>query len=324
MPELPEVEVVRAGLAPAVAGATVVAAEVFDARSLKRHISRAEQAAPARPAAAAGHGRTLSPEIQALRQTDFESRITGVQLDAPARRGKFLWIPIAGSGTALLAHLAMSGQLLLRAPDAPEDKHVRIRLWVETASAGQVRLDFADQRRFGSLAIDSLVPTADGFAAGWGTELPLLPGQAAHIGRDLLDPVFDFKTAAKSLKLRQTALKKLLLEQSLFSGIGNIYADEALWQAGLHPETAAHRVSAARLEALLRAAAEVMQHALAQGGTSFDAQYVNVDGEAGYFARDLNAYGRAGKPCLRCGTEMTAQIIGGRSSTFCPNCQKRR
>lgn len=312
---------VRAGLVSAVTGGRITAAEVFDGRSLKRHISLAEKTAGT---LAAGHGRTLSPAEREMRATDFVSRITGARLLEPARRGKFLWIPIAGSDTALFAHLAMSGQMLLREPEAPDDKHVRIRLWLETATGQQVRLDFADQRRFGSLAIDQLVPTDTGEVAGWGDYSGSLPAQAAHIARDLLDELFDFTATAKLLKTKHTGIKKLLLNQELLSGIGNIYADEALWDARIHPETMAHRISAARLEELLYAAREVMVRALAEGGTSFDALYVNTQGDAGYFARSLMAYGRSGKPCKRCGTPLKSIVVSGRTSHLCPACQRRR
>lgn len=321
MPELPEVEVVRAGLVPAVQDATVEGVEVFDGRSLKRHVSLQEKRAGS---VSAGHGRTLDMRTQQLRSADFVQRLTGAHLLTPCRRGKFLWIPIAGRREALFAHLAMSGQMLLRSPGAPDDKHVRIRLWMQTRESGQVRLDFADQRRFGSLAIDDTILVADGKPAGWGASEPLLPSQASHIARDLLDSEFDFASVAGQLKTRSIAIKKLLLDQTVMSGIGNIYADEALWAAGVHPETPAARVSGKRLQELLVAARAVMQKALAEGGTSFDALYVNVNGNSGYFSRSLQAYGRAGHPCNRCGTTLRRSVVGGRSSHFCPRCQKRR
>lgn len=321
MPELPEVEVVRAGLQPVVSGAQVIAAEVIDGRSLKRHISSQERLGGV---ISAQHGRTLDLAMQQLRAADFIRRITGVRLQSPARRGKFLWIPIAGTSEALFAHLAMSGQLLLRKPGAPDDRHVRIRIWLQTAVAGEVRLDFADQRRFGSLAIDPLVSTVDGKPAGWGDSAGVLPAQAAHIARDVLDAEFDIPIVAGLLKTRSGAIKKLLLEQQLLSGIGNIYADEALWQARVHPETPANRISIGRLEELLESAQAVMLRALDEGGTSFDSQYVNVNGESGYFVRSLNAYGRTGKPCRRCGAVMRVSAAVGRSSHFCPVCQRRR
>lgn len=336
MPELPEVEVVRAGLERALIGATVTAAEVFDGRSLKRHLSAAEIASGQ---AAASHGKTLDARTQQLRANDFVQRITGATFLTPARRGKFMWIPLqsrehlqlqaAGAAggepaQALLAHLAMSGQLLLRTPAAPEDKHVRIRLWVTTDAGEQLRLDFADQRRFGSLAIDRLIPTSDGKPAGWGTSAALLPQQAAHIARDLLDLHCDFAQVAKTLKTKQAAIKKVLLDQQLLSGVGNIYADEALWESQLHPETPAARIALPKLEMLLHNAAGVMAKALAEGGTSFDELYVNIAGEAGYFARSLQAYGRSGEACLRCGSTLISSQTIGRTSHFCPHCQRKR
>ena len=313
MPELPEVEVVRAGLAPAVAGARVVAVSVVDARSLKRHVP--EGADPG----TGGHGVTLSPEAGAVRSADFERRLTGALLGAPARRGKFLWIPITGADGAapresLLAHLGMSGQLLLRAHEASDDRFVRIRLWIEHPEHGELRLDFADQRRFGSLALDTL--QLDG-------ESPV-PSQAAHIARDPLDPAFDDRGFVTALRSRRTAVKRALLDQTLISGVGNIYADEALWRARLHPETPGERIGPGRARDLLAALRAVFAQALAEGGTSFDEQYVNVNGQAGYFAHSLNAYGRTGEPCPRCGAPTRRIVLGGRSSHFCPRCQRRR
>jgi len=311
MPELPEVEVVRLGLAPALTGARVAGVEVLDGRALKRHVA----VGGADPRA------------------DFERRLTGAMLGSPARRGKFLWVPIAPiernslaetNPTALLAHLGMSGQLLLRSHEAPDDRHVRVRVWVEHPDHGELRLDFADQRLFGSLAIDALVPTADGLPAGQGSVAALIPGQASHIARDPLDPAFDDALFLRSLRSRNTAVKRALLDQGLISGVGNIYADEALWRARLHPETPSQRVSVRKASELLRHVREVFAKALAEGGTSFDAQYVNVNGQAGYFAHSLNAYGREDDPCPRCGTPLKRAAFMNRSSHFCPRCQRLR
>lgn len=341
MPELPEVEVVRRGLAPALTGARVVSISVEDPRALKRHIPHGGDDG------LGGHGVTMSAEAGALRAADFERRLTGAVLGAPARRGKFLWVPIVpfpepappfpepveGSGTwsrqarpafALLAHLGMSGQMLLRAHEAPDDRHVRVRLWLEHPEHGELRLNFADQRLFGSLAIDNLVPTADGAAAGLGTELALMPGQATHIARDPLDPAFDDAAFVAGLRRRKTAVKSALLDQALLSGVGNIYADEALWRVRLHPETAGASVSARKAVELLARVREVFAQALVEGGTSFDEQYVNVNGEAGYFAHSLHAYGRTGEQCHRCGTAVKRIPFAGRSSHFCPRCQRKR
>ncbi len=167
-----------------------------------------------------------------------------------------MWMPLslaggAGSGSALLSHLGMSGQMLLREHEAPDDRHVRVRLWIEHPQHGELRVDFADQRLFGSLAIDSLVPTGDGFAAGRGSDAAFIPSQVAHIARDPLDPAFDDAAFVAALRKRSSAVKRLLLDQGLLSGVGNIYADEALWRARLHPETAGVDVSARKATELL-------------------------------------------------------------------------
>ncbi|QBE50044.1 bifunctional DNA-formamidopyrimidine glycosylase/DNA-(apurinic or apyrimidinic site) lyase [Leucobacter triazinivorans] len=334
MPELPEVEVVRAGLAPAVDGARVLGAEVRDPRALKRHVPLGLDGLPGDDGLG-GHGVTLTAAAGASRAADFERRVTGLRLAAPQRRGKFLWIPVVppvpqappversaaestpgpASSQALLAHLGMSGQLLLRALDAPDDRHVRIRLWIEHRVHGELRLDFADQRLFGSLALDGLVP-----AAGGGS----VPEQAVHIARDPLDPRFDDAAFVAALRARASGVKKLLLDQGLVSGVGNIYADEALWRARVHPETPGRALGPRTARELLQRLRDVFAQALAEGGTSFDEQYVNVNGQAGYFAHSLNAYGRAGEPCPRCGRAIRRIVIGGRSSHFCPRCQRRR
>ena len=317
MPELPEVEVVRRGLAPAITGARVLAVEVRDPRALKRHTPVGE--APG----LGGHGVTLPADVGRSRAADFERRLTGKQLRAPLRRGKFMWIPLAEPGidagaaapsTALLAHLGMSGQMLLRATDAPDDRHVRIRTWIDHPEHGELRVDFSDQRLFGSLALDSLVATEP---------VGTIPAQATHIARDPLDEHFDDDAFIVRLRSRGVGVKKLLLDQSLVSGVGNIYADETLWRARLHPERAGTSVTARGAAALLAHMRDVFAQALAEGGTSFDEQYVNVNGQAGYFAHSLNAYGRGGEACPRCGTAIKRVPFGGRSSHFCPRCQRR-
>lgn len=317
MPELPEVEVVRAGLTPAVTGALIAGVEVRDARALKRHVPLTGDDG------LGGHGVSLSADAGLARAADFERRLIGVELAAPARRGKFLWIPVSPTDS-LLAHLGMSGQLLLRSHDAPDDRHVRVRMWLEHPSHGELRLDFADQRLFGSLALDRLVPTADGRAAGWGTDLASLPSQAAHIARDPLDPAFDDGAFVRGLRRRGAAVKQAILDQTLLSGVGNIYADEALWRARLHPETRANTLSARKATEILAHLREVFAKALAEGGTSFDTQYVNVNGQAGYFAHSLHAYGRTGQPCPRCSAPIRRIVMQGRSAHFCPKCQRRR
>lgn len=298
MPELPEVEVVRNGLDPAVTGALVTSVEVRDERSLRRHDR------------AAG---------------EFAVLLTGQRVSSAVRRGKFLWFPLT-EHEALVTHLGMSGQVLLREPGV-DDRHTRIALTIEHPQYGELRVNFADQRIFGSMAIDTLVPTEDGHPGGFAGSViaaPRIPSQVAHIARDVLDSAFNRSDVIARIRRRDSAIKRVLLDQTLISGIGNIYADEALWAAGVHGEQTASRLSRVRISTLLDAVAEVLQKALAEGGTSFDAQYVNVNGQSGYFAHSLNAYGRAGLPCPRCGAPIVRASFMNRSSHFCRVCQRRR
>ncbi|MGF6821276.1 formamidopyrimidine-DNA glycosylase [Microbacterium sp. ZKA21] len=287
MPELPEVEVVRAGLAPAVIGATITSVAVLDERALTRH-----------PAGAA----------------DFAGLLEGAAIVGASRRGKFLWMPLAGGDRALTAHLGMSGQMLLRAPDAVAERHERIRLGIQHPQHGDLAVVFADQRTFGSLAVDALVADRD----------DLVPSQVRHIARDPLDAMFDDAAFVTAVRRRSSAIKRILLDQTVVSGIGNIYADESLWAARIHPETEGRVLSAQAVRRLLGEVRLVLEKALAEGGTSFDAQYVNVNGQAGYFARRLCVYGRAGQPCPRCETPIRRVAFMNRSSHFCPRCQRRR
>ncbi|MDN6123845.1 MAG: bifunctional DNA-formamidopyrimidine glycosylase/DNA-(apurinic or apyrimidinic site) lyase, partial [Brevibacterium sp.] len=173
-------------------------------------------------------------------------------------------------------------------------------------------LRFIDQRIFGHLGVQPLV-----HAYG-----RLVPASANHIAADPLEPAFEPGLALEQLSRKRTVVKSALLDQSLVSGIGNIYADEALFRAGIHPLAIPARTRKSRLAAVLDSASRVMSDALAVGGTSFDALYVNVNGESGYFDRALLVYGRSGQECVRCGTEIEKMTIGGRGSHFCPNCQK--
>lgn len=278
MPELPEVEVVRAGLERHVTGAVIRGVEVLHERPVRRH--------PAGP-------------------SGFADDLLGRRLLAARRRGKYLWVPLEG-GDALLAHLGMSGQLLVQPPEAPAERHLRVRLRLEGAAEGR-ELRFVDQRMFGGLSVSP--GGAD------------LPAEIAHIARDPLDPAFDEVAVAASMRRRTSAVKRLLLDQTLVSGIGNIYADEALWRAGVHGERPGDRLTRTQALTVLARAREVMLEALAQGGTSFDALYVNVNGESGYFDRSLHAYGQEGRPCERCGTPIRRVAFMNRSSYFCPRCQ---
>jgi formamidopyrimidine-DNA glycosylase len=300
VPELPEVEVVRAGLAPAVTGARIAAVTVLDDRALTRHPGSA---------------------------VDFEARLTGRTVRGAARRGKFLWLPLDGAtapGESLGGHLGMSGQMLLRESGAPIERHERVRLDIVHPVHGELAVLFCDQRTFGSLAIDPLVATPDHAAGGWGADAAAVPSQVAHIARDPLDPAFDDARWRALLGRKHSAVKRVLLDQTAASGIGNIYADESLWAARIHPETAADALSTRAVHRLLAEVRAVLEKALAEGGTSFDAQYVNVNGQAGYFAHSLNAYGRTGQPCPRCGRAIRRDSFMNRSSHFCAHCQRKR
>ncbi|MFF3764885.1 bifunctional DNA-formamidopyrimidine glycosylase/DNA-(apurinic or apyrimidinic site) lyase [Streptomyces sp. NPDC001922] len=283
MPELPEVEVVRRGLQRWISGRTVSAVEIRHARSVRRHL-----AGPA----------------------DFADRLVGRRLGPAHRRGKYLWIPVEDTGTSVLGHLGMSGQLLVQPHDAPDETHLRIR--VRFADDDPTELRFVDQRTFGGLSLHTQVAgDPDG-----------LPDAIAHIARDPLDPAFDEPAFHAALRRRRTTVKRALLDQSLISGVGNIYADEALWRAKLHYERPTAGMTRPRTAELLGHIRDVMNAALAVGGTSFDSLYVNVNGESGYFDRSLDAYGREDEPCRRCGTAIRRRPWMNRSSYYCPRCQR--
>ena len=339
MPELPEVETVREGIAEHSVGRPVRAVRVVDARSLRRHLP-----GPAH----------------------FEAALTGRALRGAYRRGKYLWLTLSEpDGTlaeeALVVHLGMSGQLLVR--DEPSDepseesggepgtetearaafeaepRHLRVALELgpvgatcSASGAGQ-RLLFVDQRIFGGMFLSSLVPdvpAAAGEVASDESAVPerfLVPQAVKHIARDPLDEFFDPAAVRRKFLRTSSGIKKVLLDQSVISGVGNIYADEALLRARLHYAKPARTLSAAQTRDLLEAVTQVLRESLAAGGTSFDALYVNVLGESGYFERSLNAYGRAGEPCHRCAEAGRTSLIvrepfQNRSSYRCPHCQR--
>ncbi len=301
MPELPEVEVVRSGIDPAATGAVIAAVEVFEPRSLRRH------------------DLVLGP---------FAGLLEGRRILGAVRRGKFLWLPL-DSGQALVIHLGMSGQVLLRTPGSDADRMLRVRLHLDNPAHGELWLNFVDQRIFGSMAVDTLRPTGDGLPAGYsgaatGDWSALIPSQVAHIGRDPLDPAFSAAGFLTALARKKTGIKRALLDQTLISGIGNIYADEALFEARLHYNRPADSLSRPRAKLLLEAVRTILGRALAEGGTSFDAQYVNVNGESGYFSHSLAVYGQQGTPCRRCGTTLVREQFMNRSSHLCPRCQRLR
>lgn len=298
MPELPEVEVVRRGLEGHAVGSRITAVEVLHERPVRRH--------PDGP-------------------SGFVTALTGRRIESARRRGKYLWLPL-DNGDALLGHLGMSGQMLVQPVGAADERHLRVRFTLAPSAAssaapsveegaqrlsrdqGPRELRFVDQRMFGGLSVSP-----------GGAELP---AEIAHIARDLLDPEFDLDDFVRRVRRRTSGVKRLLLDQTLVSGVGNIYADEALWRARLHGERPGDRLTARQVRELAAHATEVMTAALGEGGTSFDALYVNVNGESGYFERSLNAYGREDQPCRRCGTPMRRVAFMNRSSYFCPTCQK--
>ncbi|AZA13907.1 bifunctional DNA-formamidopyrimidine glycosylase/DNA-(apurinic or apyrimidinic site) lyase [Corynebacterium choanae] len=366
MPELPEVETVRRGLAAHILGEQIQQVSVYHPRVL-RHDDRHPH--------------------------DVSARLAGLRISGVHRRGKFLWLRfsdqpllvnhdwtdqflttlvgeskivrasqhIAAQATAdrasvrlgssssavlagqpdgniapgiaedagggsqqtvaevLLVHLGMSGQMLIEDPnrgdDSPFAHHPHRRATMTFTSGRQVH--FIDQRTFGYWHLDQAVPST-GAVGRLG-----VPRRVAHIAPDLCEADLDIDRVAARLKQRGAALKPLLLDQQIIAGIGNIYADEMLWSAQLHPLQSAQRVSHKRLVTLLGCGQTIMRRAIAAGGTSFDDLYVNVNGESGYFDVTLEAYGRTDKPCSRCGTPLTRQVVGGRSSHYCATCQRR-
>ena len=280
MPELPEVEVVRRGLADHAVGRTVTGVQVLHPRAVRRHVP-----GPA----------------------DFAARLEGRAPTAAMRRGKYLWL-VLDDGSMLLSHLGMSGQMLIQPQGKPDEKHLRVRLPLSDGN----ELRFVDQRTFGHLMVDTAGERAD------------VPASVDHIALDPLDAEFAPEAFVRALRARSTEVKRALLDQSLISGVGNIYADEALWRAGLHGRHGTRELAREQAEALLEHVRDVMAEALAVGGTTFDGLYVNVNGESGYFARGLNAYGREGEPCPRCGAAIVREPFMNRSSFSCPSCQPGR
>jgi formamidopyrimidine-DNA glycosylase len=285
VPELPEVETVRAGLQRWVIDRNVAAVDITHARAVRRHLAGAQ---------------------------DLAAQLVGARFEAASRRGKYLWLPIAQRDECLVAHLGMSGQLLVRSPEAPDEKHLHVR--VRFADEGP-ELRFVDQRTFGGVLLDPLVPATD-------RPEQRVPYHVAHIARDPMDPDFDEADFSIRLRRRDSAVKRALLDQSLISGIGNIYADEALWRARLHGERLGRTLSRGQVSTLLAHVRDVLGEAMRAGGTSFDALYVDVNGQSGYFVRSLSVYGRDGEPCLRCGTSIRRRAFMNRSSYFCPSCQR--
>jgi formamidopyrimidine-DNA glycosylase len=283
VPELPEVEVVRAGLDGHVTGRTIATVEVLHPRAIRRHL--------------------LGP-------ADFTGRLAGRTIAAAQRRGKYLWLELSDETNpdiALLAHLGMSGQLLVEKPSQRDETHLRARF---TFTDGGRELRFVDQRTFGGLAVEESA----------GEEIP---ARLAHIAIDPLDEAFDVDAFTAALRRRRTEVKRALLDQTLIGGVGNIYADEALWRARLHGARPTDKLTRAQVADLLDGVRDVLSEALAQGGTSFDSLYVDVNGQSGYFSRFLAVYGQADRPCPRCGTPIHRESFMNRSSYSCRRCQPR-
>jgi formamidopyrimidine-DNA glycosylase len=278
VPELPEVEIVRRGLERHVVGRTIDSVQMLHPRALRRHVA--------------------GPD-------DFAAAVRGREITGALRRGKYLWLPVGDD--ALLAHLGMSGQLLVEDPSRPLSPHVRVRL---TFADSGPDLRFSDQRTFGHLSL----------AVGGAS----LPAAIAHIAPDPLEPGFDLAAVTARIRGRRTGIKRALLDQSLVSGIGNIYADEALWRARLHWARESQTLRPVQITKLFAAVQEVFAESLSAGGTTFDSLYVNVNGQSGYFERSLNVYGRAGQPCRRCGTPVRRDPFMNRSAFSCPKCQPRQ
>lgn len=272
MPELPEVETVRRGLARWIVGRPIADVEVLHPRAVR---------------------------------TDEPLRLVGRSIIAVNRRGKYMWW-VLDDHSAVIAHLGMSGQLLLQPRDFQIEEHARVLITFDDDGR---QLRFVDQRTFGGLSMDELNDEQ-------------IPQSIAHIARDPFEDGYDQEAVVAKLRRSGREVKRALLDQSLISGIGNIYADESLWRAKVHPRTPCDRLTRAKAGELLDAAREVMADALAQGGTSFDSLYVNVNGESGYFDRSLAVYGRKGEPCPRCGAGIRREAFANRGSHFCPRCQR--
>lgn len=291
MPELPEAEVVRGGMQRHFADFEIAGVDVLADRSIRDHVGGADE---------------------------FRAGLLGSRFASFERRGKFMWAPLVGppsanDGRALVVHLGMSGQVLAERRGHQHPRHTRVVLRLARGRAQKDFL-FVDQRMFGRMFIDTL---ADGHSR-------LVPSTAVHIAADPFEPAFDITSVVTRIKSRTASIKSVLLNQQIVSGIGNIYADEALWRARIDWATPASHVPTAKICELLGCATEVMREALAAGGTSFDSMYVNVNGSSGYFARNLDAYGREGEPCHRCGGRITREKFDNRSAFRCPKCQRRR
>jgi formamidopyrimidine-DNA glycosylase len=285
MPELPEVEVVRKGLAKHVKNRKISNAKVRNNRALRNF---------------------------EFSTKTFEKTVSGFTINSVERRGKFLWMTLKNSSQAISAHLGMSGQMLMVKKEEKPSTHARVTF---DFSDTKRSLHFIDQRTFGWVNLEELVEAKD---------KRLVPQSVLHISPDLFEETFDLDKTISNIKKRKTGIKQALLNQEIVAGIGNIYADEALWLAKTHWADVCENLSEKKINEILISAKEVMAKALEKGGTSFDDLYIDVNGESGYFENELNAYGREGERCYRCDLEMVREAFSNnRSSTICPNCQPR-
>ena len=233
--------------------------------------------------------------------------LNGAKITGTNRRGKFMWLTL-NRPYVLTAHLGMSGQFLIHQPNRPKATHIRAQFQLKKALRN-LELVFNDQRTFGWLSIEETTNN--------------IPTSALHIAPDPFDPSFDIDATINNYLRRTIKIKTALLNQEIMSGVGNIYADETLWRAKIHPETLTSDLTKKKIATIIETATTVMQEAINQGGTSFDDLYINVNGESGFFEQSLNAYGQEGEPCPRCGTPIKRIAFGQRSSHFCPKCQKK-
>ncbi len=270
MPELPEVETSRAGIAPHLQGRTV-----------SRLVVR-------------------QPQLRWPVPDELARCLEGKIILSVLRRGKYILINVDG-GAALL-HLGMSGSVRILPVGAPVGKHDHVDLELDSGSM----LRLTDPRRFGALL--------------WQPENEL-HSLLASLGPEPLSDEFDAAYLLRCCQGRKTAIKTLIMNSQVVVGVGNIYANEALYQAGIDPRRAAGRIAAARLERLVLCIKEVLARAIEQGGTTLR-DFVGGDGKPGYFKQELHVYGRAGEPCHGCGSILKEVRLGQRSTVYCPSCQK--
>lgn len=271
MPELPEVETIRRGIAPHLLGQRIDRLEVRE-RRLRWPIP-----------------------------LGLEQALAGQQIDSVERRGKYLLIGLE-RGTLLL-HLGMSGSLRLLPAGLPAEKHDHLDL---VLNQGQM-LRLRDPRRFGALL--------------WTTEDPLGHPLLRALGPEPLGENFDGATLYRASRGRRSAIKALIMDSKVVVGVGNIYANEALFAARVHPAHPAGRIGHERCARLAAVIQQVLTEAVTQGGTTLR-DFLREDGRPGYFAQRLQVYGRAGEPCPSCGAPIEQQRIGQRSSFYCPRCQR--